>query len=99
MFEGFQLDVYMSIVNSMAMNSTVISGHHATLVKLDTHKMACHFWQGPSYILDTKHLLTNFVEQLPYVYTMFPATTAATAAQNVARRRILVSFVFANKFC
>ena len=30
---------------------------------------------------------------------MFPATTAATAARNVARRRILFSFVFVLKFC
>ena len=35
---------------------------------------------------------------LPYVYIMFPATMAATAAQNVARRGILASFVMVLKF-
>lgn len=36
--------------------------------------------------------------QLPHVYIMFPATMAATAVQNVARREILVSFVLVLKF-
>ena len=36
---------------------------------------------------------------LPYVYIMFPATTAATAVRNVARRVIWSIFVLELKFC
>ena len=70
-----------------------------TPLKVDISTRIVSFWSKLVNDIENCQRSSLIYNILAYVYIMFPATTAAKAVRNVARRVIWSIFVLTLKFC